>query len=529
MMISSLYNYRRFSCIGFLFVMALLPVTVSCEVESVQDEMEGECISISSGIIETKGLMSSSDISNSNNMIKLYDLVPGTPSGVVVNINGAQASYGTPAWNIVGSPYQWILGGQRYTHNFFAWLTRDKDGATDNLTGFSKVDAESDDDTYVYATNALTMALESQQFDFCYSDVISRDTNTSDFSAVNIPLKHLFTSFGIKARNYDSSDITIHSVKLYGVKNIGSAKLAFDTESGDGTVTPVITKTGSSWTTQGNGLELLSSAITVNSGEQANNVITASGKSSSATDAFFLMWPQSSDEMAYTIPKNGDDPDMSSLNYSKAILLVEYSSGGGSHITVPVSLCPLGKTQGWEAGERHQIELAFTNKFLRLNVNVLPWDYYEETLSLAKTIQARQGLTFNSCSTQIGTPFEENGNTITNTNVYFRNGQPIECSFQFNQPVNGTWMVAKDGAFDAFEIDNADNAVRDGVDNEYGTIDGNEARILIWPKIDDPKVDYSINLSFSVRLSTGDVISANDAIYKTGDHSYNRYTIVLQH
>lgn len=525
-----------------MLVSALYTMTVSCKREDVPDEMADRYITISSGLMETKSLMTSGDMNDTDNRITLFDLVPGTTAGVTVNINGKTARYGSPVWSIEGpypdksngnpgTGYPWIIEtGNRQTHNFFAWLTKDKDGNADGLTGFHKIEGESDADTYVYGTSDLTMNLTTQQFDFCYSDVIKRDlAATSDFSAVNIPLKHLFTSFGIKARNYDSADITIHSIELYGVKNIGSAKLTFDAGSGDGTVNPAITKTGSSWTTQGTGLSLLSSAVTVTAGNQVANVITAAGKGTDATDAFYLMLPQTSSEMEYNIPMNGDDPDMSRLNYSKAILVVEYSSGGGAHVTVPVSLCPIGQTQGWEAGDRHQIELAFTNKFLKLRVSVLPWDYHDEPLSLSKTIQARQGLTFTSCSTQEEAPVTEGDNTVTNTNIYFRNGQPIRCSFQFNRPVNGTWMVAKEGAFDAFEIDNELNAVHDGIDNEFGTIDGNEASILIWPKLDDPKVDYTINLSFSVRLSNGDVISANDAIYKTGDHAYDRYTIVLQH
>lgn len=525
---------------AMMLVSALYTMTVSCKREDVPDEMADKYITITSGLINTKGLMYSSDMTDPDIEIKLFDLVPSSTSRPV-NIDGATASYGTPVWSIGGEypdgrdGYPWILdANERYTHNFFAWLTQDKDGqAADDLTEFDKIEDESDDDTYVYGISNLTMNLTSQQFDFCYSDVIKRDlAATSDFSAVNIPLKHLFTSFGIKARNYDNGAITIHSVKLYGVNNTATAKLIFETKDGTGVVTPEISDKSSEWSGSANGLELLDGDINIASGDEVNNVITVTGKNTSATDAYYLMWPQTASEMEYTIRKDANgDPIMGEIDYSQAILLVEYSSGGGSRITTPVALCPIGKEQGWDAGSRHLIELAFTNKFLQLDVEVLDWNYEDEAISYTSTITAMPDLQFNTCTLGPETDeYDTNGNHYTCRNVYFTNGQPITCTFLIQSPVNGTWMISKEGSFDAFEVDNLPFAAKnDGEEYSYGTIDGNSATVKIFPKIDDPQIDYTMNLSFAVRLSNGDVVSADDLIYKMEEGEYKRYTIVLQH
>lgn len=523
-------------------VVFLCLAAISCEdtIKTTESSPQ-QYISIAVNSAETKsGVMSGSDINSGNVRVKIYDIVE-TSLGTEVVMSGVTASPNTPVWDLEAPPapatgYTWIpIPGEKDTHSFFAWMTQDKGGTSLALSipGFDKVDAESDEDTYVYTTGSLTMGLNAGQYDFAYSNVIKRDlAATSDYSPVDIRLKHLFTSFGIKAKNYDNGAITIHSVKLYGINNNATAKLTFETAEGTGVVTPEISGKSSDWIGQSNGLELLSGDINVSPGATVNNVITVTGKNTSATDAYYLMWPQTQSEMEYTIPKDAnDDPIMGEIDYTKAILLVEYSSGGGPHITTPVALCPIGKQQGWDAGSRHLIELAFTNKFLKLDVDVLDWNYEDEAISYTSTITALSDLQFNSCTLGPETDeYDARGNHYTCRNVYFTNGQPITCTFLIQTPINGTWMISKEGSFDAFEVDNLPYAAKnDGEEYSYGTIDGNSATVKIYPKIDDPQIDYTMNLSFAVRLSNGDVVSADDLIYKMGEGEYKRYTIVLQH
>ena len=84
-------------------------------------------------------------------------------------------------------------------------------------------------------------------------------------------------------------------------------------------------------------------------------------------------------------------------------------------------------------------------------------------------------------------------------------------------------MVEKVGDFDAFEVDNVtpgtgEGVVGDGIDTKEGVIDGNEARIAIYPKITNPKRDYSITLSFTVRNNSGTVTQVNTEMKAAADN-----------
>lgn len=506
----------------------LLFAAASCSKKESEIIDQTERISICASVQTTKSLLTSTDLIGQT-QIKVFDIL--SDGEYTKHIEGDTGSYvdADSPWRLSGEPvagYSWRPDHKICNHNFFTWISRDKDGLTPtSIFGSDLTLAPNSPDNGIYTVNIpqTGITLGSNQFDFCYSDIATRDVATSNYSMVNLSLKHFFTSFGIKAHNYDSDPITITSIKLYGIKNRKSATITYDTTTPSSAATVAYSTPSSDWRTSGSGLELLGGNITIDPDEEVNNIITCAAggsKSKNAEDAFYLMWPQTEAELA----SNYDGEGNLIVDYSHAILGVTYSAGSGASVTRYVSLCPLGKSQGWDAGTCHKIELSFTSKFIELSVSVLPWEFIERDVNYDKQI---------SCNSEgelkfVGGTYYKDPDDPSNT-IYFKNAAtPIRGYFSFATPVNGSWMISKNGDFDAFEIDNEEfGTFGDGVDYAYGTIDGNSvAYFTIYPKDQDPKRDYSIKLAFAVRTTSGDVYAADDVIQGQDPTKY--YTIVLQ-
>ena len=497
---------------------------VSCKKDQ-QPESTSPRISISAAMSDgTKAILHEGDL-NGKSALQIYDY---RGSETVPFIND-QVSYPTTpnevTWKWGSEPadgYSWLNGNARIDHHFFGWLTTDKSGLkASDLFGTSGLVFPGTGEIKTLTVPQTAMTLSSKQFDFCYSDMINRIAEKTDYSTVQIPLHHLFTCFGLKVGNYSSNAISISSIKLFGLVNNKGAKIAYDTEEGKATVT--YGTTGLAKLGGTSGVELLGSTINLTTTNPvANNAITATGLGTDATDALFLMWPQTADELNIA--------DANAPTTSEAVLQITYKVDGGSNVTKVIPLRPESwvdgtthkNTVGWDAGTCHKLELAFTDTQLSLKVTVAPWDLYEPTINYDVETQIKTGgqLKFNTTTCTIDSD---------NKRIYFKGGNPITGTFTLEKPFNGTWLITKEGSWDSFELDNADLTTFGNTDeSNYGTIDGNPATFTIYPFITDPDSDREITLKFSVRASNGQIYDANDIIYGTGTGSYKGYKIVLQ-
>lgn len=494
-----------------LFLPVALAMLAACTVTA--PDTPSPSIEVNAGVSDvslTKAPLGSADLATGS-AIKLYDVI-GT--SFTRHIDGKTTTFNGTKWNIADAGengYQWKSSGVPaldMDHNFFGWLTTDKDGLTAaGLFGSAPaITPNSPDDGIYTVTLSKEMLLTSTQFDFSWSDMVQRPATGHNYSIVPLQLHHLFTCFGIKAINYSSSEIVIKSIKLQGLVNNKTATLTYNVNTGDADCSYDDEHGTKTWSGDASALELVGSNITIASaatsaGTVVNNVMTnGTGKSTSATDAFFLMWPQTATEMTDHVQKVSD---VWSYTQGDPVLVVTYSANSGADVVVPVGLRPLTSSNGWDAGTRHQLELAFSDKFITLSAEVLPWDYSEPAVDYTASVQVAETgtLAFSGCVFGTG----DNADCI-----FFKNGNPITGYFCLNNPTDATWLISKDGDFDAFEIDNtAFGTYGDGVDYNYGTIDGNTAYFTIYPKIADPQRDYVITLTFAVRTATGSVLNAD--------------------
>lgn len=503
-----------------LFITSVAAVLNSCSDKLHKESIEQPgAIRIAACTDGTKALLNSADITTGT-QIMLYDIL--SDDSHYHNIDGKIATYGSPVWSIQDEPlggYSWMYNTQRFTHNFFGWLTKDKDGLmATSLFGAGRPNVSDDGaGTMTMSVPMTVMNLQTTQFDFCYSDIIARDVHSADYSIVNIPMQHLFSAFGVKIHNYTAERLTVSSIKVYNVANRKSARVVYNTNTASTSVTYTTDAVKSSWASAGTALELVKNAtpLVVNPDAEIANAITTTNIPSS-TQSYFLMWPQTAEDLQF----NGFVPETNNLvNSSDAYLEVTYAYGSGAAVTEKVSLIPRGAEDDfcWRAGDRHMLELAFSDKTITLSVQVLDWDYYESEIDYAGEVSVNDEgrLRFRAPGVQC-TVDEEN------KLVYFKGGNPITCDFTILAPLNGTWMVSKNGDFDAFEIDNVlTGTYGDGIENNTGNIDGNQATFTIYPKVIDPSRDYKITLSFAVRTSSGRAISAELVQPEV-------YTIILQ-
>ena len=410
-------------------------------------------------------------------------------AGQTVRYDGAKWAYAS------GEDYQWTANAD---HRFFGWLS--KDGVSSLTadgffgTGFSYSSG-------VLTVPAKTMTMTDGSLDFAYSDVVTRKASEADYSPVELTLNHLFTSFSLSAHNYTSSQIVIKSVKLYGIRNQKSATVTFGTDSSS-----VAYSAGSTVYDDTDCFKLVTetSGITIAADAHKTNII----KGASDTPKYILMWPQTADELTAA---SSSTTEFIPTGTNPAYMEVVYSQGGGADLTVKVPF-PFEAEDGWAwaPGSRHNLELAFTKKFMLLNVYAGNWNETEPVIDYDGTVAVTDGgklRVSDDCNC-----------VISGDTVYFKPGFPIILEFQIDQPVNSTWIVSKTGDFDAFDIDNFDDdsaVMGDENDTAEGLIiTGNTARITIYPRITDLlKDEYKLNLSFYVRLNSGEMVNINDLIY----------------
>lgn len=491
----------------------VLAVLAGCSKVETADKTEYGHIELAVGVDGTKALLNNGNLGN-NSQICLYDILDSS-AGYYPHLNGLTASRYSGVWSIAGAPaegYSWKhTDGKLYDHHFFCWLTQDENRLTSSglfMNETVPVTPQITNDghgVYTWSVSAIPMRFTYDQYDFCYSNIVTRTVEDPDYTTVRLQLKHLFAAMGIRFHNYDSAPITLDQVKIFGLTNVKSASIEFDTN--DGSVTPAFR---SDYEQSRNDLEhalpLMQAPITIGPDEELHNVVTSTYINgevlSTDEERFFLMWPQTATELP-------------------GCTLAVYIHGNPEPYILSMKPQQAPSDYSWDAGTKHHVELAANGKSIGLKVTPLPWD--KQTITLDDQEQIL-------CNEAFRLKFDEMSCTIDDVNkrIYFLGGKPIKMSFKMEKPGNATWMIKMEGDIDAFEIDNAgpDGKTEnygDKVSTPTGTIDGTTAYVTIFPMNLNPDQDYQIQVSIVVRTSTGRLIVDDSVLGK-----YKDYVIIQQ-
>lgn len=425
----------------------------------------------------TKAAITGNNFKHQGNQVKVFDYVTYDNSVFTRYFTDVITSDGT-AWNLPSGnshKYEWTRNG---THAFFGWLIKDASVSPNLPQSMFGIGGENEpllSNTYTLGLPTTEMKNDTEQFDFLYSDSIIRTMegkDTDDHSAVQLPMKHLFTAFGFGAENKTQQTITITGVSINNLTNKKSATLAFDVAGTNNGITAVTYTPDQT------------DATTFNFTSDQQVVIPANGKPKDIlhgdegknTETNYFMWPQTNTEL-------------SAVNVVVSYKFGDYPTTYNFNFSIP--------QERWDAGKINHIDVVFADKMVEADVTVLPWEKYETDIDYSEgTILLKSGGEFkvdNENCIKDG----DNGEQIILINTL-----PVTCHFTIETPVGSTWIVTPVGDFDAFEIINGS-----------GTVDGSEAEFFVKPLVLDPQRDYVLKLNVTLRLPSGRTVSANDPVF----------------
>ena len=468
-------------------------MTAACSKTPSHGEHETDEITFQVSAPLTKAMFSEdSYFQKEGNRIKIYDFNPdGKYFDDLIGPDVQGNTYGyTGVWPFENAPHAWTAD----EHKFFGYLVNDANFKNDaNFEGgmtpesFFGEGFSFDETTKVLTIPAKSMGVNTPQFDFLYSNIVTRDmVNAPDYSAVQLKFSHLFTAVSFGAENSTTSDIQIKDFRIENILNKRAATIDY---SGAEPVVSYTNATSDQYLTRSSGEFALPSETHIND-------IFAHSENQS----FLMLWPLDASHLHSGEPAeevNG---------------VVEYPAEWKMYINYIADNQEYTKRMNfpdapWEAGKRYHYDILFADKAIELTVHVKDWDYEHQDVDYtdaAVGVESTGVLKWDSSVSEINE---------TNKTVSIVNAQHAIGSFTIKTPVGGTWMISLTGDVNAFKV-TPDN----------GEIDGGPATIAVYPRISDPKRDYKVKLKFAVRRPDGRVITAEDV---QGKNSQDAYTIIL--
>lgn len=219
----------------------LISAAISCTKEDPYPHAEGNAISIFANTpkgYETKAMFETDEYFNKKgNRIQIFDILQN--GSIHINdqiepeVEGNKYGHNN-VWPFVNGRHQWTPD----VHRFFGWLLYDANigiGLNDVFTGTTlyKYDEATKKLTLTLAPPTKGLNYDSEQFDFLYSGIELRDqTTTPDYATpVNLEMYHLFTAFGIGAKNNTSKDIIIKNFEVVELRNSANVTIEYTTNS----------------------------------------------------------------------------------------------------------------------------------------------------------------------------------------------------------------------------------------------------------------------------------------------------------
>lgn len=350
-----------------IYILLSAALVSGCSRNIVDDSMAEPTISVNVEMLESKSLISPSNINTIGNTISVYDVHTKTSpteadqsgSGLVQYLDGQILEYknveGVPVWTFVdgdGSSID-IPWTKRGTHNFFAHNTYDASSQTAIPVSVNYLSFE--DDPAAYPTEkqqSLSLASWSitpqNQFDFVYAsaerDMITSTDPSVRYAPVQMNFTHLFASVAFRILVTSSESITLKSFSIDNLYNTGQATINFD-----GTVDLVLSRTGTNSDFY----------------RQNLNQLLASGKSlfvhsdidKIGPDGAFLIWPHSR------------------TNFADVSIYISYTVGKNNKpYTATGKLCELFSVNNWTAGSRYTYTITIADEYVAYDVaEVIDW------------------------------------------------------------------------------------------------------------------------------------------------------------
>lgn len=477
-------NFRN-----ILIASAVILAAAGCSKAPVKDGHETDEITFCVSVPETKAMFTPVTFAQEGNRLKIYDFNDEEKyfdDLIGPDVDGNTYGY-SGVWPFENAPHAWTVD----THKFFGWLANDAsstpDDTSDDLTP-NKIwgdDFSFDETTRILTIPETVMDQDAPQFDFLYSNIITRDmVNSPDYSPVNLEFKHLFTAVSLGASNGTETDVTIQEFKIENIINKRAATIDF---SGNA---PVVTyqdfdQNTFTWAN--------SKPYVLGSEKSVSNIFDGSN-----TQKFMMLWPLKSDQLHHPVIEvdPGDDGNVDYEDYPKEYkMYIKYTFADDKMQMEKRMNFP---KIDFEAGKKYHFDISFADKTIELKTIVKDWIHDAQTIDYANSAVTVHDTGVLKWDGTLSTLMEsETGEKL----VVIKNGQPAEATFTISTPLGGVWLISLSGDIEAFRVD-PDN----------GEINASSARIRVIPLVEDPKREYKVKLKFAVRRPDGRIIAADELV-----------------
>lgn len=272
-------------------------------------------------MVQTKSLLSSSNLNTAGNRFVVYDV---HQSGTALDqyMDDQCLEYRDAKWTFTkaaGGDEIRIPWTKKGVHHFMAYNAHDA-VASKSLPVEVSYTLFEDEGSYgakqqyfnIPAEGKWKLTMENQ-FDFLYSSAI-RNVEADGYSPVPMSFKHLFAAVAVVVRNASTSDLTLEKLSFHNIKDTGSAIVDFD-----GNVTYDLSGASSGPLFQ----------------ETPNSKITPGGEytlyESLGAGNAFLIWPHLAAELAGAQIKiqykHPDDSTEKTINLSENATIKNWTAG----------------------------------------------------------------------------------------------------------------------------------------------------------------------------------------------------------
>ena len=355
---------------SYIFELLIVSLAVAVSCDRNETPLEEPCdlirIAASGEDVQTRGLLNMADLPTVDTKVKIYDYLTGFTGkiGTAEYTNGNVmyiddevkcVTAGTTdapkgSWEFVTAPWRWTRTG---THHFFGWLTYDAKSALSLPSAW----ASFDNATRKLTVPAITLADNTDQFDFSYSKIVTKTTPEN----VEIPLEHLFTALKVQVKNTIPTQLNDFSVSLTGIMNGRNATIDFSATPSEAKVTDVTVAY------DGGAIADFSLANAQTKTIPAAPVPTALYTDN---DGFRILWPQ--DNLGQVIGATETEPGT-----PVSTATVNFKIGTDTYVnTLTGSLKDVFPDNKMEAGKKYVLSIIVSPIEIRFKVIVDPLDEY---------------------------------------------------------------------------------------------------------------------------------------------------------
>lgn len=477
----------------------------------------------------SKAFLNKGDLEVNGMKVKVYDFLSGYNGTILGHENGEEFCYfndsvvyddtQTWKWPFVSASHNWTRTG---VHKFFGWL--EEDPSNSSLKSSTFFSTYTFDEGSQYLDLAKDLTISSPQYDFLYSEVNDVEAANRSSSIVPLQMKHLFGAFAFTVRNESSSDITIHSITVPDFPVRGNARIDY---SGGAVSIPARIKandpvavSGTPYFTNAFNNTVLPKKVE-NVASTEYNIFTAQPVNGNNYD-YRLVWPVTLESIApltsFPEDQRVDENEDREYYATDSLIILNYSIGGHpatTRVKFPRMTNIEGDPMAFSAGKKTKLMLQFLDKQIKLQFQVLPWDFEEIPMSFEIDAVNATALKFiDGTYSDAGKVYEQGDSGPKTQQIAILNGKTIEGSFNIYTPVGAHIQIGVSGDTDYFTVTPSATTVNP----EH---DGGRIILKIIPNTSKTRTrDVKIKLHFSV-IRNGREMDADTEINR------DNYTIIM--